>query len=665
MRYAAKILCRTIILGLCLTGLSPATISQAGGFHMPCTDAQDFKFTVEIVNVSDSSLTPTSFAPGIWVLHAQPAPLFQPGEPDRNFGLQALAEDGNPAVLAGSLTTLGRHHDVFDTPKGSDEPGPLLPGARYSFTVRAVPGYEPNLSFALMFVQSNDWFIGTDENGIALINAMNGPRAPGDVTAQLYLWDAGTEADEPPGAGPHQAPRQAAPNTGPADPDDTVRPVRHAGIPAVSDLVQVTITRALPTVFDVSVRNISGQSDYTTPFSPGIFVAHTDPDMFYLEGHPALFFEGRPNLGNGLETLAEDGNPDDIYMSVITFGYMAEPQKTSASGVFNTPMGMAEPGPIPPGGAYSFTVSTDQDKPHLSLALMFGQSNDWFVATPAQGVSLFQADGSPISGIIPIHVFDAGTEEDEPFAAGMYQAPRQSGPNTGPADDDTTVRRVEHMDAQELLEVTVTPRVVQTFRIAITNISENDPIAPGLAVSHRTCEALFSAGMSDRGAGLETLAEDGHPNPLAASLTAQGLSPQIVNMTPAGDAPGPLLPGTTYEFMMEVDPAAPYLSLAFMYVRSNDLFIGTPAGGMVLWNTQGHPLVGDVTAHMSLWDAGTERNQVPGTGSDQPLMQSGPNTGPADPNPAVRLVSDGYDYPAIGDLVIVTVTPVNAEIMSP
>lgn len=671
MSCIRKIVLGIIILNLCLLGLLPATAVQAQDHYKPCTAMADIKFTVEITNVSDSSLTSTPFAPGVWALH----PLFHAGMADWGAGLENLAEDGNPAPLADSLASWGVQHGVFNTPRGKDGPGPLLPGDTYAFTVTASK-YGPNLSFALMFVQSNDWFIGTGGNGLALLNDMGGVHAGGDITDQLYLWDAGTEADEPIGEGENQAPRQAGPNTGPADENNTVRLVTGDDVPAVSDLVQVTLTRARPTIFDVTIQNISGDSDYPTPFAPGLFVAHTDPEVFYLEGHPALFFEGRPDLGAGLEALAEDGNPGILHMSVATSGRMVMPVFTDKFGIFNTPVGTDGPGPLLPDSAYAFTVTADPDTPHLSLALMFVQSNDWFAATPAQGISLFEADGTPISGTISMGLYDAGTEEDEAFAEGANQAPRQAGPNTGPADDDNTVRKVEMIDANELLHVTVTPRTVQTFQVSVANISEGAPLAPGVAVSHHACDAIFSTGMPDRGLGLEALAEDGHPGTLSATLQSQGLSTaRVVNQTVGADEPGPLLPGTTYEFTMEVHPAESSLSLAFMYVLSNDLFVGTSGAGIDLWDAHGQPISGDVTEHLNLWDAGTEANQAPGEGSDQPLMQSCPNTGPADANTAVRPVSgeytvhgqtimaesDGYDYPAVSDLVTVTVTPVDTE----
>lgn len=624
MNRATKALLGTVMLGLSLLGLPPASSVRAGGLYMPCTQAEDFKFTVTIVNASDNSLKPLSFAPGVWALHARRNPLLQPGLEGR----QELAQEGDPAALAHALAATGVHSRIFYADRDHDETGFLLPGDSYAFTVQAST-HTPYLSFAL-FMSANDWFISPDTQGIALVNAAGGPRADGDITDRLRLWHASTDAQE----------------------------VTDDDAPAVSDLVRVILARARPTVVDVSIKNVSGS--LALSFAPGIFAAHTDPAVFYAEGHPRLFAEGRPHLGNGLEALAEDGDPNPIRMFIATAGYMAEPRQTTKFGIFDTPVDRREPGPLLPGSTYAFTVITDQGAPHLSLALMLRPSNDWFVATPARGVSLFHADGTPIAGAIPVHLYDAGTEEDEPFAAGAYQLPRQPAPNSGPADDETAVRRVEGWEAQDWLEVTVTPRVTQTFGVSITNVSTDTPLAPGLAVSHRACDALFSAGMPDRGAGLEALAEDGAPETLAAALATQGLSAQVVNQPLTADRPSLLQPGETYAFSMAVHPVAPHLSLAFMHGLSNDLFVGTDARGIRLWDALGHPIAGDVTAYLRLWDAGTERNQPLGSGSHQLLTQNSSNAGADDPNNAIRPVPAAYDTPALSDLIRVVVTPQEA-----
>ena len=82
---------------------------------------------------------------------------------------------------------------VFNTPKGATEPAPLFPGQMYEFEFHAASG--SHLSFATMFVQSNDLFYAPGEMGIPLYN-MDGTPVSGDVTDQLYLWDAGTEMNE-------------------------------------------------------------------------------------------------------------------------------------------------------------------------------------------------------------------------------------------------------------------------------------------------------------------------------------------------------------------------------------------------------------------------------------------------------------------------------------
>ena len=171
----------------------------AAGSAEPRRPAQ---FTVRIENLG------TLLAPGAWVAQRGGTPLFIDGQPDRGAGLEALAEDGNPAELAANLP---RNSGVFATPVGADGPGPLTPGSAYEFTLVARPG--DRLSFATMYVQSNDLFLAPGETGIALFTDDRQPIS-GDITDQIGLWDAGTEVNEEPGVGANQAPRQAAANTG-------------------------------------------------------------------------------------------------------------------------------------------------------------------------------------------------------------------------------------------------------------------------------------------------------------------------------------------------------------------------------------------------------------------------------------------------------------------
>jgi len=214
-------------------------------------------FLIRIENISGDSDLPTPFAPGVWVLHSEPGPLFITGEADKGYGLEALAEDGDPSALAEALNGMGLHAGVFNTPVGADGPGVVLPGSAgmmgamppggaYEFEVKATPD-TPYLSFATMFVQSNDLFVGPGEAGIALFD-MDGMAMEGmqDVTADLELWDAGTEFNEEPGVGPDQAPRQSGANTGRPEIGGTVRVVDDGySYPNASALVKVTIDKAM------------------------------------------------------------------------------------------------------------------------------------------------------------------------------------------------------------------------------------------------------------------------------------------------------------------------------------------------------------------------------------------------------------------------------------
>lgn len=199
--------------------------------------AEEVTFTVRIENLS------VVLAPGAWAVHTEAGPLFVAGEADRGDGLEALAEDGDPAGLNAALEGyMGVHaHGVFNTPVGAGEPGPATPGAAYEFEITAAPG--EHLSFATMFVQSNDLFYAPDEGGVALFDDAGAP-VSGDVTGQIMLWDAGTEVNQEPGVGPDQAPRQAGPNTG-ADENGVVQLVSDGfTYPDVTEAIQVTITPA-------------------------------------------------------------------------------------------------------------------------------------------------------------------------------------------------------------------------------------------------------------------------------------------------------------------------------------------------------------------------------------------------------------------------------------
>jgi hypothetical protein len=377
----------------------------------------------------------------------------------------------------------------FTTALGAAAPGPAMPGQAFEISFNGAPG--DRLTFATMLGESNDYFFAPDELGIPL-HRPDGAAMAGDVTAYVKLWDAGTEADEPLGVGPNQAPRQPAPNPGPADPTRTVRRVLMDGVPAVSEMVHATLRAAGTNRFTLRIENVSGDSSLPTPLSPGVVVVHADPGPLFtngmadrgmgleriaedgmadalaaavaadtgintalsplawaVTGESHVIFSAGARASAGLEMLAEDGMPDTLAASLAAF----------QSGAVSVGRGAAAPGPImPPAGNFSFEITASPGE-MLSLATMFGESNDWFYTLADQ--PLFDAAGRPIQGDFThmVQLYDAGTEANEPPGFGPNQAPRQPALNTGPAEG-SVVRLVtdpRFTDPAAVLHLTITP----------------------------------------------------------------------------------------------------------------------------------------------------------------------------------------------------------------
>lgn len=194
---------------------------------------------------SDGVKWSLAFSPGLAVVHTDKAPIFTAGKKDRGKGLEAQAEDGNPATLAKSLESDKgiKSVVVFNTLMGQKSPGRVGPGAAYECSIEAAPGSK--LAVTSMFGQSNDLFYAPNESGIALFS--NSKPISGDITAKIILWDAGTEVNEEPGIGPNQAPRQTAPDTG-KDENSVVKDIKDIkngfNYPKTTSVMKVTITPA-------------------------------------------------------------------------------------------------------------------------------------------------------------------------------------------------------------------------------------------------------------------------------------------------------------------------------------------------------------------------------------------------------------------------------------
>ncbi len=188
--------------------------------------------------------------------------------------------------------------------------------------------------------------------------------------------------------------------------------------------------------FRVRFQNISADADPPTLLSPGVWVLHS-------EAGP-IFTRGEADRSQGLETLAEDGDPYSLADSLRERGLQA--------GVFDAPVCVDTPGLLPSsetvefGSSYEFEVTATPETPYLTFATMLVQSNDLFIAPSENGIPLFDEDGNALflkNVTTELHLWDAGTEENEEPGIGLNQAPRQPRPNTGPDDIVTTVRAVD------------------------------------------------------------------------------------------------------------------------------------------------------------------------------------------------------------------------------
>lgn len=219
--------------------------------------------------------------------------------------------------------------------------------------------------------------------------------------------------------------------------------------------VAIATRKNEPVKFTVRVENISN-AEGTTAANGEKFPFALSPGFFVLsEKNAPLFTEAKPARKNGLEMLAEDGDPTGFVAALETMHH-----SSTLHGVFNTPVGAMAAGPLTPGNSFEFTV-TAMPGMKFFMTQMFGQSNDWFYAPSINGIALFDNKGNPISGDITdkFVLWDAGTEKDEEIGTGPNQGPRQKGPNMG-ADERGVVHRVA--DARWL------GRNAEYFRITIT-----------------------------------------------------------------------------------------------------------------------------------------------------------------------------------------------------
>ena len=349
-----------------------------------------------------------------------------------------LTPDGTYTVTVENVSTnyMFFESGVSSIPEGASAAGPAHPGESFKFSFHAGPNHK--LSFATMYGFSNDGFYAPNGDGISLFSNPTTP-VTGDITSQVLLWDAGTEMNQMPGAGNmHDG----------ADTDGIVQLMSSVGdgydYGTVATNLKVTLDYDGNSMFTVTVENLEGS---TTAISPVAWVVHTTSNPLFESGmadygkglenlaetgnasilgaylnansgyvspvapvlwvlhdkkdHP-VFTEGTPDYGIGLETLAETGNPEPLYLSLMGAGYQTGFQAMRTDG---------SSGPLFPGQKYMFTINGHVGQ-SLSLASMLGASNDIFFSTGDEGIKL--SNGKAEFDLTHfIELYDAGTEVNE------------------------------------------------------------------------------------------------------------------------------------------------------------------------------------------------------------------------------------------------------------
>lgn len=633
----------------------------------------DFVITIE--NISDQGPLPTPFSPGVW-MEQDSSPVFALNA-EASEGMALLAEDGNPTTLATEIEGLGTvlQSGVFDTPiDGGAEGEPIMPGQSYEIAFTAQPGSR--LGLASMMVGTNDVVWATGPQGLSLFQG-NGDPISRDIAGDLNLFDAGSEANQPPSGGIYQPPGMLGENVGPSEEgviSERNESTRH--IVAARRLMGVEVEMLLSEDgmtflgYEVTFENITGDTGGTlTPLSPVAWATHSDAISLITPGGSAADLPG-------LEALAEDGDASGL---IATLADLPEVDQAGTAGDAN----------FGPGETVSFTVDPVEGQDVLSLGTMVVESNDAIIALEPQGVRLFTEDedgntvprspasiANDISALM--EVWDVGTEANQTPGAGSDTAVNQENPNTGDADPDATIRYYfdptnDLLDITSLVDVDV---VLDTdgngdvnVSVRVSNDSDATPfqftMSAGVFAMTPEGVSLFTDGMA-ASAGLESLAEDGTPATLVTEL--EGVTTDDV-LTSLATAPGGL---GTFVDLLAVTSTDPVLHFAAMIVPSNDTFIATGPDGVDIFDDEGALLTADeirlaILASLQVYDAGTEQNQAGATGRDMAPFQPGANTGADEGNGLLRIVTPGasgalsnepvWEYPRMDQMLRVTVTP--------
>ena len=469
--------------------------------------------------------------------------------------------------------------------------------------------------------------------------------------------------------------------------------INKIGVEAVADILQAHVVSGQQLTSDM----LFDQDVYESMEGSTLTIT-ADGEGMYVNG--ALISESDLVTGNGVvhiidqvvNTTAANTGANGF---TVTIENVSSARRFFQQGTF----GVDGEGTVTPAGEYQFTfhagrVITGTEVPRLSFVAMVTGTFDEFIATPENGIALYDG-ATPLTGDITnqLNVYDAGTEDETGadietpgpvqslrsvtnevtvtiahdggslFTVTIADGAAEGGISPGVFGVHTVdtpifgTTRSAGSDGLEALAEDGDPTALSTTMALLEGFAV--PLSPGVFAIHGTgVTPILVPGQADFGQGLEALAEDGNTETLAASLMANA---QVDSSGTFAGIPS----GESVSFTIENVAAGDVLSLATMMVQSNDIVYATSEVGIPLFDETGDPINGNVTPQVYAYDVGTEANEYPGAGPNQPLRQANPNTGAVDGNNLVRRVTtndidasdDGFIYRPVNQRMIITITP--------
>lgn len=392
MRTSSKLLTAALAVPL-LTTLTTAV----GGHSASAAYGDPATYLVEFTNTTDAQyLTPPNFA-----AHGNDVNVWRRGQP-ASAGVQAVAENGGVPILAAELQAAlddtGLGDSVVGTPGAA---GPIAPAETVSFEVTTDEQY---FSVVSMIICTNDGFAGIDSRGL--------PGTEGRTrNYPLHAYDAGTEINTELRADLVGAPFCGeGEGSGASNPDlaEDGRITRHRTIRGVGDLNpaldwqgpvgELSITKLAPLRnYTVTIENLT-DGQYLTPAN---FAAHGSDVNVWRRGQAA---------SAGVQAVAENGGVD-----VLAAELQAALDDTGLG--VSTVGAPGAAGPVAPGEAVSFDISTDQRK--FSIVSMIICTNDGFAGLDSRNLPRW--DGAERT--FYVRAYDAGTEVNTELRADLVGAP--------------------------------------------------------------------------------------------------------------------------------------------------------------------------------------------------------------------------------------------------